>query len=60
MFCRLLRSGFGELILVMECDLGYSMDILYEQCESQFWWRIGVELFGERRDVEKRKLYKAG
>jgi hypothetical protein len=44
----------------MEHDLGCSMDILYELCESRFWWRIGAELFGERKDVEKRKLYEAG
>jgi len=34
LFCKLLWSGFGELVLVMECDLSCSMDNLYEQCES--------------------------
>jgi hypothetical protein len=44
----------------MERDPGCSMDTLYEQCESRFWERIGAKLSGERRDVEKRKLYEAG
>ncbi len=44
----------------MEHDLGCSMDTLYEQCESWFWWRIGAELSRERRDVERIKLYEAG
>jgi hypothetical protein len=35
------------------------MDTLYELCESRFWWRIGVELSREQRDVERRKLYEA-
>jgi hypothetical protein len=34
--CKLLWSGLGELVLVMECNLGCSMDILYELCESRF------------------------
>jgi hypothetical protein len=36
------------------------MNTFDEQCESLFWWRIGAELFGERRDVEWRKLYEVG
>ncbi len=36
------------------------MDIIYGQCESQLWGRIGAELSGERRNVEKRKLYEVG
>jgi hypothetical protein len=36
LFCKLLWSGFGELISVMEHNLGCSMDTFYEQCESQF------------------------
>jgi hypothetical protein len=31
-----------------------------EHCESRFWWRIGVELYGEQRDVERIKLYEVG
>jgi hypothetical protein len=30
LFCRLLWSGFGELVLVMEQDPDYSMDNFYE------------------------------
>jgi hypothetical protein len=30
LFCRLLWSGFGELVLVMEWDLDCSMDNIYE------------------------------
>ncbi len=30
LFCRLLWSGFGELVSVMEGDLGCSMDNFYE------------------------------
>ncbi len=60
LFCKLLWSGFGESVSVMERDPGCSMDTLYEQCESRFWERIGAKLSGERRDVEKRKLYEAG
>ncbi len=29
LFCKLLWSGFGELVLVMECDLDYSIENLY-------------------------------
>ncbi len=37
LFCRLLWSDLGELVSVMECDPGCSMDTLYELCESRFW-----------------------
>ncbi len=47
LFCRLLWSGFGELVSVMERNHGYSMDTLYDQCESRFWERIGAELLGK-------------
>jgi hypothetical protein len=60
LFCRLLWSGFGELISVMERDLGCSMDNLYEQCESRFLGMMGVELSKEQRDVGNAKLYEAG
>jgi hypothetical protein len=29
LFCRLLWSDLGELVSMMECDLGCSMDTLY-------------------------------
>jgi len=57
LFCKLLWSGFGQLVSVMERDPDYSMDTFYKQCESRFWWRIDAELLKERRDVEKIKLY---
>jgi hypothetical protein len=47
LFCILLWSDLVELVLVMEHDLGYSMDTLYELCESRFYWRIGAKLLGE-------------
>jgi hypothetical protein len=34
LFCRLLWNDLSELVLVMEHDLGCSMDIFYELCES--------------------------
>jgi hypothetical protein len=42
-----LWSGFGELVSVMEQDLGYLIDNLYEECESRFLETIGVELSKE-------------
>ncbi len=60
LFCRLLWSGFGDLVLVMEWDSSYSMDNLYEQCESRFWGLVGVELSKEQRDVDNAKLYEVG
>jgi hypothetical protein len=47
LFCRVLWGGFGELVSVKERNPSYSMDILYDLCESQFSWRIGEELLGE-------------
>jgi hypothetical protein len=36
------------------------MNNFHENWESRFWWRIGAKLLGERRDVEKIKLYEVG
>ncbi len=60
MFCKLLWRGLGELVLMMECNPGCSMDTLYELCESWFCWRISAELSRERGDVERRRLYEIG
>ncbi len=30
LFCKFLWSDLGELVSVMECDHGYSMEIHYE------------------------------
>jgi hypothetical protein len=38
----LLCGGLGELVSVMEHNLGGSMYALYELFESWFWRRIGV------------------
>ncbi len=35
LFYKLLWSDLGELVSVMECDPGYSMDTFYELCESR-------------------------
>ncbi len=35
LFCRLLRRDFGELVSMMERDPSYSMETLYELCESR-------------------------
>jgi hypothetical protein len=59
LFGRLLWSGFGELILVMERNPCYSIDNIYGECESQFLETIGAELSKERKDVDKEKLYEA-
>jgi hypothetical protein len=47
LFCRLLRKDLGELVSVMEHNLGCSMGTLYELCESQLWEGIGEEISGE-------------
>jgi hypothetical protein len=60
LFCRLLWNDLGELVLVMERNLGCSMDMLYELYESWLWWRIGAKLSRERGVMEKRNIYEAG
>jgi hypothetical protein len=45
---------------MMERDLGYSMENLYERCESWFLEMISVELSKEQRDVDNAKLYELG
>jgi hypothetical protein len=53
-------SGFGELVSMMEWNLCYLIDNLYEECESRFSEMIGVELSREQKDVDKEKLYEVG
>jgi hypothetical protein len=60
LFCKLLWSGFGELVSMIEHDLSCSMDNIYEQCESQFLGMIGAKFSRVRRDVDNGKLYEAG
>ncbi len=59
LFYKLLCSGYGKQVLMMEHDHGYSIDTFYELCESRLWWKIGAQLLGERKDVERKKLYEA-
>jgi len=47
LFFKLLRKDLGELVSMMECDLNYSMEILYELCESQLYKGIGEEISRE-------------
>jgi hypothetical protein len=60
LFCRLLCSGFSELVLVMERDLSCSIDNLYDEGESRFFETISAKLSKEQRDVDNEKLYEAG
>jgi hypothetical protein len=60
LFCTLLQGDLGELVLVMERNLGSSMKTLHELCESWFYKGIGMEIFGEQRDEEWRSIYDAG
>jgi hypothetical protein len=59
LFCRLLWSGFGELVSVMEHDPRCPMDNLYEQYGSRFLGTIGAELSREQKDVDKKNLDEA-
>jgi len=56
LFCKLLWSGFGELVSMMEWDVGCLIDNLHEECESRFLETIGAELSKERKDVDNEKL----
>jgi len=60
LFCRLLSSDVGELVSMMKRNFGCSMDILYELCESQVWWRIGGSFQGSKGKWRGKKIYKAG
>jgi hypothetical protein len=59
LFCRLLWRDLGELVSMMERDLSYSMEIVYELYESWLYAGIGVEISRERRDGEKN-IYDVG
>jgi len=45
---------------MMEWNHGYSMDTLYELCESRFCKRIGAKLSREQKDKEKGNIYDVG
>jgi hypothetical protein len=44
----------------MGCDHGYSMETLYELCESRLCERINEEISREQRDEEERNIYNVG
>jgi hypothetical protein len=60
LFCRLLWSGLGELVSVMERDPYCSIDNLYGECESRFLEMIGAKLSKEWGEVDKEQLYEIG
>ncbi len=60
LFSRLLRKDFGELVWVTECNFDYSMETLYELCESRLCEGIGEEISREWRDEEKKNIYDDG
>jgi hypothetical protein len=60
LFCKLLWSDLGELVSEMDHGPRYSMDILYELCESRLCESIGAKLPGERKDKEKKYIYDVG
>jgi hypothetical protein len=60
LFCGLWWRDLGELVSVMECDHGCSMDTHHELCESRLCEGIGEEISGERRDKEKKYIYEVG
>ncbi len=57
LFCRLLRRDLGELVSMMEHDLGCSLGTLHELGESRLCEGIGEEISKERRDEERRNIY---
>jgi hypothetical protein len=59
LFCRLLWSGFGELVSMMERNPCYSIDNLHSECESRLLKMIGIVLSREWKDVDEEKLYEA-
>jgi hypothetical protein len=52
-FWFVLFEGLGELVSMMECNHGYSMDTLYELCESRLCEWTGAELSREQGDEGK-------
>ncbi len=60
MFCRLLWSGLGELVSVMERDPCYSIEKNYGKCESRFLEMISAEFSKEQREVHNEQLFEAG
>jgi len=46
-FVGYLWRDLSELVSVIECDFGCSMETFYELCESQFCRWIGAKISGE-------------
>jgi hypothetical protein len=47
LFCKLLRRDLGEFVSMMERNPGYSMETLYELCESRYCEGIGDKISRE-------------
>jgi hypothetical protein len=60
LFCRLLSSDLGELVLVIKRNPWCAIDNLDGECESQFLETIGAELSKEWKEVNKEQLYEVG
>jgi hypothetical protein len=60
LFCKLLWKDLGEMVSMMEHDLGCSMETHYELCESWLCKGFGEEISREQRDEEKKYIYEAG
>jgi hypothetical protein len=60
LFCMLLWSDLGELVLMMERDPCCSIDNLDGECESRFLELIAVKVSKEWKEVNMQQLYEAG
>jgi len=49
---QVMQRDLGELVSMMEHNLGCSLKTLRELCESQFYKGIGKEISREQRDEE--------
>jgi hypothetical protein len=58
LFCKLLWSGLGELVLAMERDPCWSIEKLYGECE--LGKMIGAGISREWREVHKGHKYEGG
>ncbi len=47
LFCKLLQGDLGELVSMMERDLGYSVKFFHELCESRLCEGIDKEISRE-------------
>jgi hypothetical protein len=59
LFCKFLWRDFCELVSVMECDPGCTMETHYELCESRLCEGIGEDILGEQKEEENKYIYEA-